>query len=115
MKDVSDANLFAMRVKTHDAVDALWRTKRMTRTQTYNWLARHMKLAPKDCHIGNFDVQQCHQAISAARAKLRQLRLTEEQPWDKRVVRSMASTKQPTVRARAEPIDMTDDVPEFED
>ncbi len=67
------ANLAALRSKAHDALDALWREGLMSRPQAYNWLARHMRLAPKDCHISNMDEQQCGQVITLARAKRRQM------------------------------------------
>lgn len=67
------ANLAALRSKAHEALDALWRDGLMTRQQAYNWLARHMRMKPEDCHITKMDEQQCGSVIALARAKRRQM------------------------------------------
>lgn len=64
-------NLYAMRMKAHAAVDALWMNGYMTRQSAYNFLARHMNMKPEDCHIALFTVEQCQKAILAARERLR--------------------------------------------
>jgi|SRR5581483_929282 len=64
-------NLYAMRIRAHAAVDALWMKGYVTRQTAYNWLARRMKLTPETCHIALFTLDQCRKAIKEARARLR--------------------------------------------
>jgi hypothetical protein len=51
------------RLLAHDEFDALWERKKQfkNRGQAYAWLASYMCMPPKDCHIGNFNSDQCRQ------------------------------------------------------
>jgi hypothetical protein len=60
-----------MRKAAHKAFDPLWRrkmerdkmTKHAARSAAYRWLAEQMEIKKHVCHIGNFDLDQCRQAI----------------------------------------------------
>jgi hypothetical protein len=43
----------------HRAFDPLWRSKEMSRTEAYAWLALVMNMTKKDCHIGKMSIQNC--------------------------------------------------------
>lgn len=48
----------------HAAFDPFWKTGVMTRSVAYCWLARKLRINPKDCHIGMFDEAQCWRVVS---------------------------------------------------
>lgn len=56
------ATRFARRL-AHQAFDPLWRSRRMSRSGAYQWLADQMGLPPEKTHIGMFDQAQCGQVI----------------------------------------------------
>ena len=59
------------RQKAHGAFDRLWRAKaareRISRSKArkkgYAWLAEHFGVAPKNCHIGWMDEEQCRRVV----------------------------------------------------
>lgn len=53
------------RIDAHEALDALWDHPDavVTRDAAYAYLASRMNMHPSECHIGRFDVEQCHKAI----------------------------------------------------
>lgn len=54
-KDHRDA-----KVKAHKAFDTIWQSGRMLRTNAYSWLADQMGMRKKDCHIGQFSIENCN-------------------------------------------------------
>lgn len=50
------------RIMAHNTFDRLWKTK-YQRRNAYEWLARMMNLSRKDCHIGRFSYEQCHEVV----------------------------------------------------
>lgn len=64
---LANAELRAARKKAHSYFDPLWRYKikrdnltvSEARKPAYEWLAAEMGLHVDDCHIGEFDLQQC--------------------------------------------------------
>ena len=54
----------------HAHFDQLWRgAGKMSRREAYSWLAKAMGIDVSDCHIGMFDVDQCHRAIDLVKAR----------------------------------------------
>lgn len=47
----------------HEAFDPIWRSRRMSRSGAYQWLARQMGLPPEQTHIGMFTQAQCGRVI----------------------------------------------------
>jgi hypothetical protein len=43
----------------HAAFDPIWKSRQLTRTAAYRWLARELRIEITDCHIGMFDVDTC--------------------------------------------------------
>ncbi len=66
---MANAELRAARTNAHEAFDPMWKSKKMTRTKAYSILAKFLKIKDVDCHIGNFDVEQCNRIINS-RVKL---------------------------------------------
>lgn len=60
---LANAELRKAKIAAHAAFDSLWKTTALTRSDAYTWLAEQLELAPKDCHIGMFDVEQCKQVV----------------------------------------------------
>lgn len=60
---LADSALRRRKSAAHRAFDPLWRSKRMSRKAAYAWLASHMGLSAKECHIGLFDLDMCNESI----------------------------------------------------
>jgi ssDNA-binding Zn-finger/Zn-ribbon topoisomerase 1 len=57
------------RIRAHAAFDVLWKSKRMTRSAAYEWLARVLVLPTGvSAHIGNLDVAECSLVIEAVQS-----------------------------------------------
>lgn len=54
------------RIEAHDAFDRTWKSGARKRTDAYKALAAFMGLAPNNCHIGMFDIEQCEKVIEFA-------------------------------------------------
>ena len=70
---LANAELRAIRSKTHVVFDILWKTRKMTRSKAYQWLAGSLGLDKKYCHIAMFDVDLCQKTIDAASKKMIEL------------------------------------------
>lgn len=53
----------AARRKAHEVFDGYWPGTNMNRQQAYLWLALQMVMTGHECHIGNFDEQECARVI----------------------------------------------------
>lgn len=62
------------RVNAHEKFDYLWKTKKMSRSVAYRWLAANMGLSKKDAHIRFFTAAQCMRVEDLVDAYLRGLR-----------------------------------------
>ena len=60
---LANRELRASKVKAHEAFDRLWRGGLMSRSEAYKLLADWMGLDREDCHIGEFDVDQCQAVV----------------------------------------------------
>ncbi len=48
----------------HEEFDPIWREKRiLSRYKAYEWLAGRLGIPVADCHIGLFNIEQCHKVI----------------------------------------------------
>lgn len=59
------------RSAAHRALDPLWKSRKIGRSDVYRRLAACMGLRTTDCHIGHFTIAQCEQVIKIA-AEMRQ-------------------------------------------
>ena len=55
--------LRAARIRAHGAFDPIYRTGLMDRSEAYAWLADHVGVDRRDCHIGMFDERQCELVV----------------------------------------------------
>lgn len=55
------------RIETHQIFDTFWKTKNMTRTKAYRWLATQLNISEKRTHIGSFEMDTCEQVICLCR------------------------------------------------
>lgn len=56
----------ALRIQAHAAFDALWKSSNDTkraRAHAYHWLAGKMKMTQDECHIAQFDSEQCREVL----------------------------------------------------
>ena len=51
------------RRETHQIFDSYWKSRGMSRTKAYKWLAAQMKLPESKAHIGGFEMEQCQKLI----------------------------------------------------
>lgn len=65
------ANAALRRAKSaaHAAFDPLWKTKRMSRSDAYGWLAAELGISKANCHIGMFDLETCQRVVSVCAAR----------------------------------------------
>lgn len=65
--NVANEVLRLKRMETHRVFDAFWKSKGMTRTQGYKWLARQMDIPERHAHIGGFEMDDCQRVIALCR------------------------------------------------
>jgi hypothetical protein len=65
----ANANLRYWRRKAHENFDPIWRSKKMTRTGAYSWLASRLGISADRCHIGMFTEEQCQEVIRHVKSK----------------------------------------------
>lgn len=58
---LANAELRAARRAAHEAFDPLWKSREVSRTEAYAYLAKAMGVSNANCHIGMFTVEQCEQ------------------------------------------------------
>lgn len=62
---LANKQLRKAKMAAHAAFDPLWKSREMTRSQAYAWLADALGISPANCHIGMFDVDGCNAVIAA--------------------------------------------------
>jgi phage nucleotide-binding protein len=67
---LANKNLRDMRMRTHAAFDPLWKSKKMSRSKAYKWMAEVMELPGDKAHIGMFDENQCLELLRHLRENL---------------------------------------------
>lgn len=64
---LADAALRVARSRAHSAFDPLWRNapgnRGKARRESYKQLAAMMGIEYKDCHIAQFDIEQCRRVV----------------------------------------------------
>ena len=55
------------RTAAHAVFDEVWKSKAMSRSDAYVWLASQLKLTAEQCHIGMFDSKTCWAAVEAVK------------------------------------------------
>lgn len=67
MGTLADPALRKKRNQAHQALDRLWRSGLMSRTQAYRLLQLHLGLPPEEAHIAKFSMDRCDQVIAFCR------------------------------------------------
>ena len=68
---LANAELRKAKQSAHAAFDPLWHNGCFdSRRDAYKWLAQKLGISRKVCHIGMFDVTQCHMVVSHCNAFL---------------------------------------------
>jgi hypothetical protein len=52
------------RMEAHGVFDKLWKSGKVKRFDAYTYLSNFMQISRKDCHIGQFSVEQCDKIIN---------------------------------------------------
>lgn len=65
---LANAELRRAKSIAHAAFDPLWKNGSMNRHQAYKYLAKEIGIPPESAHIGMFDVVQCKQVVTIAKA-----------------------------------------------
>lgn len=60
---LADKALRDAKIRAHAAFDPIWKSGEMARGDAYGWLAEHMGVDKRDCHIGMFDLDQCSRVV----------------------------------------------------
>ena len=70
---LANAELRAAKSAAHAAFDPIWQEGIKKRGSAYAWLSDLLKIDPKDCHIGEFDVDMCRRVVSVVSAHKHEL------------------------------------------
>lgn len=65
---LANAELRKAKMDAHAIFDLLWRTGKRSRRQAYAWLAHELGIDISQCHIGEFDLEQCRRVVEICRA-----------------------------------------------
>jgi len=60
---LANAELRAAKSAAHAAFDPVWQEGVVKRGSAYAWLAEKLGIQAKQCHIGEFDVDQCKRVV----------------------------------------------------
>ena len=64
---LADKDLRMWKTKAHSSFDPKWKSGKMSRTEAYEWLSKKLKIKVKDCHIGEFDIDQCRKVVEVCK------------------------------------------------
>ena len=57
--NVANEVLRLKRMETHQIFDAFWRSRGMSRTAAYRWLAQSLQVPEENAHIGTMEMDAC--------------------------------------------------------
>lgn len=57
------------RSQAHEWFDRIWRSREMSRTDAYGWLAKAMGMPRNECHIGMMTAAQAWQVVELSRTR----------------------------------------------
>lgn len=60
---LANHELRVSRMNAHKNFDKLWKSKKYSRTEAYEYLASAMNISTDKCHIGMFDINQCDEVV----------------------------------------------------
>lgn len=74
MGTLANADLRKLRIEAHKALDIIWQSGYMSRTQEYKWLQAKLDLPASEMHIGHFNEYYCKLLIAECRQAYRNMR-----------------------------------------
>lgn len=60
---LANAELRQWKQRAHRAFDPLWKSGKMSRRRAYDELRKLMGISEDECHIGEFDVENCKRVV----------------------------------------------------
>lgn len=60
---LANSHLRKLRALAHHSFDNLWKSKQMSRTEAYSFLANKMNIKIERTHIGMFNEKQCREVL----------------------------------------------------
>lgn len=66
MGTVADSKLREKRREAHQAIDPIWKSGKLSRSEVYKQLSVHLGIDPEKCHIAMFDFETCNLVIDFA-------------------------------------------------
>jgi hypothetical protein len=60
---LAKAELRTLKSRVHAAFDPVWRSRQMSRSAAYQWLADGLGIPPQQCHVGMFTEDRCRAAL----------------------------------------------------
>lgn len=60
---LADGNLRRLRYEAHKAIDSVWQSGLMSKTDVYCWLSSSMGIPREKTHIGSFNEHNCREVI----------------------------------------------------
>lgn len=70
------------RMKAHEAFDAMWKRRKISRTKGYAWLQKAMGLTADEAHIAKFTKDQCEKLVQIIEAEKGEEHVGEEKTQD---------------------------------
>ena len=68
---LANAELRKAKQAAHAAFDPMWKEQGMSRREAYSWLAHQLGIRVDDCHIGEFNVDQCNRVAMLSLGDMR--------------------------------------------
>lgn len=66
---LANKELRQWKMNAHAVFDPIWRTRQMSRSAAYGWLAESLGIKFNECHIGMFDVDTCKRVVEICKAR----------------------------------------------
>lgn len=63
--NLANAELRQWRTTVKTFLDAMWKSKAMSRTEAYAWLAAKLAIPAHDCQVARMPLEQCRAAMAA--------------------------------------------------
>ena len=70
---LANKKLRTLKILAHQHFDKIWKKEKMTRTEAYQWLSKHLELPGEYTHIGMFNEKTCIEVIRASKKKFGEL------------------------------------------
>ena len=69
---LEDSETHRLRKEAHIHFDKIWKSKAMTRSESYLWLADKTKIKPSKCHIKLMNKEELKKVIDISKIKIKE-------------------------------------------